>query len=53
MAIGYTPGVLFGSEARGEAGPDSDIDVLVVQKVRIRPSAPGQRPSVGDYRCEE
>ena len=24
--------ILFGSHARGEAGPDSDIDLLVVQK---------------------
>ena len=27
--------ILFGSEARGDAGPDSDIDVLVVLNGRI------------------
>ena len=28
--------ILFGSEARGEAGPDSDIDVLVLLDEPIR-----------------
>jgi predicted nucleotidyltransferase len=26
--------ILFGSHARGEAGPDSDVDLLVVMRVR-------------------
>ena len=26
--------ILFGSHARGEAGPDSDVDLLVVMTVR-------------------
>jgi predicted nucleotidyltransferase len=26
--------ILFGSQARGEAGPDSDVDLLVVMPVR-------------------
>ena len=29
--------ILFGSQARGEATPDSDIDVLVVLKERVLP----------------
>ena len=27
--------ILFGSAARGEAGPDSDVDLLVVMPVEI------------------
>ncbi len=27
--------ILFGSHARGEAGPDSDVDLLVVMPVKI------------------
>ena len=30
--------ILFGSRARGDAEPDSDIDVLVVLKGDVRPS---------------
>jgi len=30
--------VLFGSHARGEAGPESDIDVLVVLRGRVDPA---------------
>src|SRR5262245_48665393 len=26
--------ILFGSEARGDAGPDSDVDLLVVMEVK-------------------
>jgi predicted nucleotidyltransferase len=36
---GYGPEriVLFGSYATGTAGPDSDIDLLIVKKTRARP----------------
>jgi predicted nucleotidyltransferase len=27
--------ILFGSQARGEAGPDSDVDLLVVMPVKV------------------
>lgn len=37
--------VLFGSYARGEARPDSDIDVLVVLKDRVNPSEEIKRTS--------
>jgi len=30
--------ILFGSRARGDAGPESDIDVLVVLRGSVRPS---------------
>ena len=29
--------ILFGSHARGEAGPDSDVDILVVMNTSKRP----------------
>jgi predicted nucleotidyltransferase len=34
IVAGFTPDkvILFGSQARGEAGPDSDVDLLVVMK---------------------
>jgi predicted nucleotidyltransferase len=37
--------VLFGSQARGEAAPDSDIDVLVVLKGPVEPSREIHRAS--------
>jgi predicted nucleotidyltransferase len=43
--------ILFGSAARGEAGPDSDIDLLVVvdddtpsEKITIRAGREARRP---------
>jgi hypothetical protein len=43
--------ILFGSAARGEAGPDSDIDLLVVadddtppEKVTVRAGRQSRRP---------
>lgn len=35
--------VLFGSHARGDADPDSDIDVLVVLRVKVNPGEEIQR----------
>ncbi|MBI5816224.1 MAG: nucleotidyltransferase domain-containing protein [Nitrospinae bacterium] len=36
IALRFKPDkiILFGSYARGEAGPDSDVDLLVVMKIR-------------------
>ncbi len=36
--------VLFGSRARGDAAADSDIDVLVLLRKRVRPNAEGFYP---------
>jgi uncharacterized protein len=35
--------VLFGSQARGDAEPDSDIDVMVVLRGAVNPSDEGRR----------
>jgi predicted nucleotidyltransferase len=35
--------VLFGSQARGDAEPDSDIDVLVVLRGEVNPMAESRR----------
>jgi uncharacterized protein len=35
--------VLFGSQARGDAEPDSDIDVLAVLRGAVNPSEEGRR----------
>ncbi|HLO52575.1 MAG TPA: nucleotidyltransferase domain-containing protein [Kamptonema sp.] len=37
--------VLYGSQARGDAHPDSDIDVLVVLKGEVNPGAEIQKTS--------
>jgi uncharacterized protein len=37
--------ILFGSEARGEAAPESDIDVLIVLKDPVNASAELERTS--------
>ena len=34
--------VLYGSQARGDADPDSDIDVLVVLKGQVNPGEEGE-----------
>jgi predicted nucleotidyltransferase len=44
--------ILFGSRARGEARPDSDVDLLVVEKEPFTPSAAGARKYSGcPWRC--
>jgi len=42
--------ILFGSAARGDAGPDSDLDLMVVKAgdYRTRPMAVRVRRAVGD-----
>ena len=42
MRAGIAHAALFGSHARGEAGPDSDIDILIEY-------APGERRGVFAY----
>jgi predicted nucleotidyltransferase len=37
--------ILFGSQARGEATPDSDIDILIVLKGKINPGEEIKRTS--------
>lgn len=37
--------VLFGSQARGDAAPDSDVDVLVVLRGPVRPGEEIERTS--------
>ncbi len=37
--------VLYGSQARGDARPDSDIDLLVVLKGEVNPGAEIQKTS--------
>jgi predicted nucleotidyltransferase len=39
---------VFGSAARGEAGPDSDIDILVIRPARRSPDAPVWSTQIGD-----
>jgi len=44
--------ILFGSRARGEAGPDSDVDLLVVEDQPFDPATPGQDRSARWARLE-
>jgi len=43
--------ILFGSHARGEAGPDSDVDLLVVLEVEgsVREKRLAIRQAVGEF----
>jgi uncharacterized protein len=34
--------VLFGSWARGQARPDSDLDLLIIRRVRLAALSPGR-----------
>jgi predicted nucleotidyltransferase len=39
---------VFGSVARGEAGPDSDIDILIIRPARRSPDAPAWRNQIAE-----
>jgi Nucleotidyltransferase domain len=39
---------VFGSVARGDAGPDSDVDILVIRPARRSPDAPVWSTQMGD-----
>jgi predicted nucleotidyltransferase len=39
---------VFGSVARGEAGPDSDIDIIIVRPARRSPESPVWRTQIAD-----
>ncbi len=43
--------ILFGSRARGEARPDSDVDLLIIEREPFRPGRSRMQESVRLYRA--